>query len=68
MISLRRWRSIETKQSLHTFAFLSIIRVEYIYLYENRRIKSKQKEKFIQICLDWLQWKVVSQTKIYLCP
>ncbi len=44
MTSLRRWRSIETKQSSDIFAFLSIDCIECIYLYENRRIKDKQKK------------------------
>jgi hypothetical protein len=53
----RRQGSIETKQSSHLFAFLSIDCIIYDRVYENRRIKDKQNEKrmrkktlFIQIC------------------
>jgi hypothetical protein len=48
MTSLRRQGSIETKQSSHLFAFLSIDCIVYIYIYEcmyeNRRIKRQAKK------------------------
>lgn len=65
MISSRRQDTIETKQSSHLFAFLSIDCIVcvciYECMYENRRIKrqAKKEEKrererarkeFIQIC------------------
>jgi hypothetical protein len=50
MTSLRRQGSIETKQSSHLFAFLSIDCIVYICIciyecmYENRRIKRQAKK------------------------